>query len=310
MPVILDVDPGRDDAVAMMLACGAPELDVRAVTTVAGNVTLPKTTSNALKVLSFIGRADVPVGAGAEGPLERPLDAAEDVHGEDGLGGTKLPEPAFEPDARGAVRLMADVLRGSTEPVTLIPLGPLTNVAMFLREHPGLKGRLERAVLMGGSMGPGNTTPQAEFNVHTDPEAAGEVFESGLPITMVGLDVTREAVAGPEELSKLRSLGPAGEVAARLVTGATVGENPSGLPASPVHDAVAVASVIEPSILRTQRMRVDVGYGGEARGQTVCSVPGSTERAPNADVGVRLDRRAFFDVLHRAVGLLGRGVNG
>lgn len=305
IPVILDVDPGRDDAVAIMLACGAPELDVRAVTTVAGNVTLQKTTANALKVLSFVGRMEIPVGAGAEGPLERPLVAAEDVHGEDGLGGTELPEPVFEPDARGAVRLMADVLREAAEPVTLIPLAPLTNVATFLREYPGLKGRVSRIVLMGGSMGAGNITPHAEFNAYVDPEAAREVFESGLPITMVGLDVTREAVAGPEELSNMLSLGPAGEVAARLVTGVAPGEKLFGMPTTPVHDAVAVASVVEPGNLKTRRMRVDVELEGEGRGRTICGPCGEDGRPLNADVGVGLDRGAFFGVLYRSLERLG-----
>ncbi|PLS86558.1 MAG: pyrimidine-specific ribonucleoside hydrolase RihA, partial [Actinobacteria bacterium] len=215
-----------------------------------------------------VRRGDVPVGAGAGGPLRGATVAAEDVHGEDGLGGTELPEPAFRPNARGAVRLMADTLREADEPVTLIPLAPLTNVATFLREHPELEDRISRIVLMGGSMERGNTTPRAEFNIYADPEAAREVFESGLPITMVGLDVTRGARAGPEEVAKMLSLGRMGEIVARLVTGAAADEEPSGLPAPPIHDAVAVASVIEPGILRTRWMRVDVGSDGEARGQT------------------------------------------
>jgi len=205
-PIILDVDPGHDDAVALMLACGAPELGVRAVTTVAGNVPLQKTTRNALRVLSLIGREDVPVGAGAEAPLARPLRTAENIHGESGLDGPKLAEPTFAPDERDAVRLMADVVEESVEPVTLIPTGPLTNVATFLEEHPRLKESIGRIVLMGGSMGLGNTTPAAEFNVYVDPEAARIVFESGLPVTMVGLDVTHEAAAGPEEVRRLQAL--------------------------------------------------------------------------------------------------------
>ena len=188
--MILDVDPGHDDAVAIMMACGSPGLDLLAVTTVAGNATLPKTTRNALRVLSLVGRTDVPVGAGASEPLERSLRTAEDIHGESGMDGPRIPEAAFEPDERGAVELIADTLKESPEPVALIPVGPLTNVAAFLRAHPELKGRISRISLMGGSMGLGNTTPAAEFNVYVDPEAAREVFESGLPVTMSGLDVT------------------------------------------------------------------------------------------------------------------------
>ncbi|WP_207955928.1 nucleoside hydrolase [Rubrobacter marinus] len=302
--MILDVDPGLDDAVAIMLACGAQELDVRAVTTVAGNVSLEKTTANALKVLSFLGRGDVPVGAGAEGPLRGPLVAAEDVHGADGLGGIPLPEPTFGPDGRGAVGLMADALREAAEPVTLVALAPLTNVAILLREHPELKARVARIVLMGGSMGPGNVTPHAEFNVHADPEAAREVFESGLPITMVGLDATRESGVAPEEAARMLSLGRMGELAARLVGAVVKGGGPSGLRTPPVHDAVAVACVIEPGMVRTRRMRVDVEQEGEARGRTVCGPRGVEGRASNADVGVGLDRGAFFRVLFRALARL------
>lgn len=176
--MILDVDPGHDDALALMLACGAPELEVRAFTTVAGNVSLPKTTRNALRVLSLIGRGDVPVGAGADAPLVRPLHTTEDVHGESGLDGSELAEPTFGVDGRGAARLIAEVLEASAEAVTLVPTGPLTNIATFLTEHPRLKEKIDRIVLMGGSIGPGNTTPAAEFNIHVDPEAARAVSGS------------------------------------------------------------------------------------------------------------------------------------
>src|SRR5215213_6249718 len=183
-PIILDVDPGHDDAVAIMLACGAPELELLAVTTVAGNVPLEKTTRNALRILSLIGRPEVPVAAGASSPLYRPLHTAEKIHGESGLDGPEIPDSFFAPDERGAVALIADTLRTAPEPVTLVPVAPLTNVALFLREHPELKERVARISLMGGSIGLGNTTPAAEFNVYVDPEAAREVFECGLPVTM------------------------------------------------------------------------------------------------------------------------------
>jgi inosine-uridine nucleoside N-ribohydrolase len=210
-PVILDVDPGHDDAVALMLACGHPDLDLLAVTTVAGNVPIEKTTRNTLRVLSLVGCTDVPVGVGASEPLKRPLHTAEDIHGKSGLDGSEeIPEATFGPDERGAVALIADTLLASPEPVTLVPVGPLTNIATFLREHPDLKDRIARISLMGGSMGHGNTTPAAEFNIYVDPEAAHEVFESGLPITMSGLDVTHQAGAGHEERERLRATGRVG----------------------------------------------------------------------------------------------------
>jgi inosine-uridine nucleoside N-ribohydrolase len=305
-PVILDVDPGHDDAIAIMLACGSPELEVRAVTTVAGNVPLEKTTRNALRVLTLIGRGDVPVGMGAEAPLVRPLHTAENIHGESGLDGPELSEPAFAPDGRGAVQLVADVVEASAEPITLVPTGPLTNVATFLEEHQHLKANISRIVLMGGSIGPGNTTPAAEFNIYVDPEAARIVFGSGMPIMMVGLDVTHEATAGPEEVRRLRDLGRVGEVAAELATFFTsTYERVFGFEAPPIHDAVAVAAVVEPEILKTRPMRVEIECRGElTRGETVCDLRGVWGKPPNAEVGLELDREVFFEILYRSLGKL------
>ncbi|MCA1688163.1 MAG: nucleoside hydrolase [Actinobacteria bacterium] len=305
-PVILDVDPGHDDAVAIMFACGAPELNLLAVTTVAGNVPLEKTTRNALRVLSLIGRPDIPVAAGASSPLHRPLHTAENIHGESGLDGPEIPDASFEPDERGATELIADTLREAPEPVTLVPAGPLTNIATFLREHPELKERIARISLMGGSIGLGNTTPAAEFNVYVDPEAAREVFESGLPITMSGLDVTHQARAGRAERERLRSLGRTGVVAAELLEFfAGTYERIFGFDAPPLHDAVAVAAVLEPGLLTTRPMRVEVECESElTRGETVCDFYGVTGEPPNAEVGVELDREGFFELLYRTLGRL------
>jgi inosine-uridine nucleoside N-ribohydrolase len=306
-PVILDVDPGHDDAVALMLACGHPGLDLLAVTTVAGNVSLEKTTHNALRVLSLVGCTDVPVGAGASEPLERPLHTAENIHGKSGMDGpAEIPEATFEPDERGAVTLIADTLRASPEPVTLVPVGPLTNIATFLREHPNLKDRVARIFLMGGSMGLGNTTPAAEFNIYVDPEAAREVFESGLPITMSGLDVTHQACAGPDERERLRTTGGVGGVVAGFLDYfAATYESVFGFDAPPLHDPVSVAALLEPNLLKTRPMRVDIECDSDlTRGETVCDFYGVTGRAPNAEVGVELDREGFFDLLYGALGRL------
>ncbi len=299
-PVILDVDPGHDDAVAIMMACGSPGLDLLAVTTVAGNATLPKTTRNALRILSLIGRTDVPVAAGAAAPLERELRTAEDIHGESGMDGPEIPEASFEPDERGAVELIADTLGESPEPVALIPVGPLTNVAALLRQHPDLKAKISRVSLMGGSMGLGNTTPAAEFNIYVDPEAAREVFDSGLPITMSGLDVTHQAGVGSAERDRLRDLGGLGGVVAGFLDFfAGTYERVFGFDAPPLHDPVAVAAVLEPGVLKTRPMNVQVECESDlTRGETVCDFYGVTGRPQNADVGVELDREAFFDLLH------------
>ena len=299
-PVILDVDPGHDDAVAVMMACGSPGLKLLAVTTVAGNAPLPKTTRNALRILSLIGRTDVPVAAGASRPLERELRTAENIHGESGMDGPQIPEATSEPDERGAVGLIADTLMAAPEPVVLVPVGPLTNVAALLRKHPDLKGRISRISLMGGSMGLGNTTPAAEFNIYVDPEAAREVFESGVPITMSGLDVTHQAGAGKAERDRLRGVGELGGVVAGFLDFfAATYERIFGFDAPPLHDPVAVAAVLEPDLLRTRFMRVDVECGSDlTRGETVCDFHGVTGKPPNADVGVGLDRGGFFELLY------------
>jgi pyrimidine-specific ribonucleoside hydrolase len=303
-PVILDVDPGHDDAVAIMLACAG--LDLLAVTTVAGNVPLEKTTRNALRVLSLIGRTDVPVAAGASSPLHRPLHTAESIHGESGMDGPEIPDSSFEPEERGATALIADTLKEAPAPVTLIPTGPLTNIATFLREHPELEERIAHISLMGGSIGLGNTTPAAEFNVYVDPEAAREVFESGLRITMSGLDVTHQARAGRAERENLRTLGRIGAVAAELLEFfASTYESAFGFDAPPLHDPVAVAAVMEPRLLNTRPMRVDVECESElTRGETVCDFYGVTGAPPNAEVGVELDWEGFFELLYRSLACL------
>lgn len=305
-PVILDVDPGHDDAVALMMACGAAELDVLAVTTVAGNAPLEKTTHNALRILSLIGHTRIPVAAGASAPLRRPLYTAENIHGESGLDGPDIPEPAFEPDRRDAVGLISDILREAPEPVTLVPTGPLTNIATLLREQPELKHNISRISLMGGSVGLGNTTPAAEFNIYVDPEAAREVFESGLPVTMSGLNVTHQAGAGPKERERLRSAGRFGEVVAGLMEFfASTYERVFGFDAPPLHDPVAVAAVLRPDLLTTRPMRVDVECDSDlTRGETVCDYYGVTGLRPNAEVGVELDHDEFFELLYESLARL------
>jgi inosine-uridine nucleoside N-ribohydrolase len=241
---------------------------------------------------------------GAREPLKRPLHTAEDIHGESGLDGPEeIPHADFEPHESGAVALISAALRITSEPVTLIPVGPLTNVAAFLREHPDLKDRVARISLMGGSMGLGNTTPAAEFNIYVDPEAAREVFESGLPITMSGLDVTHQAGAGPRERERLRATGRVGDVVAGFLDFFAANyESVFSFDAPPLHDPVAVAAVIDPGLLKTRPMRVDIECESDlTRGETVCDFYGVTGRVPNAAVGVELDRERFFELLYGAL---------
>src|SRR5947209_5754436 len=191
-PILIDCDPGHDDAIALLLALASPEVEILGVTSVAGNQTLDKTTANAIRVLDVAGRGDVPVAAGADRPLVREQYVAAYVHGESGMDGPTLPPPSREPLERHAVDFLAETIRGAGRPVTLVPTGPLTNVALLLAMHPDV--RPERIVLMGGAIAEGNVTPAAEFNIWCDPEAAARVFVIGIDVTMIGVDVRLTAV--------------------------------------------------------------------------------------------------------------------
>ena len=306
IPVIIDCDPGHDDAVALALAFGSGKLDVKGVTTVAGNSTIENTYNNALRFLSFIG-ADVEVAKGAAKPLLRALTIAPNVHGESGLDGTDLGEPWLKGSPRPAVDLLTDVLLKSAEPVTLIPVGPLTNIATLFLARPDVKTKVERIVLMGGAALEGNWTPSAEFNIYVDPEAARIVFESGVPLTMVGLDVTHRALIYPDEIEALRKQGRIGRAIAELMDfyGIYYRKQFKG---NPIHDAVAVAAVFCPEVLSTQHLNVSIETVGEfTLGRTVVDFRGVTGREPNCDVALGIDREAFIDLIFDAVGKLEEG---
>lgn len=304
-PIILDCDPGHDDAIALLLALGSPELELLGVTTTYGNQTLEKTTANALRVLELAGRGDVPVASGASAPLERKLVVAAHVHGESGLDGPTLPPPSLAPVSEDAVEWMAGVVADAAGPVTLIPTGPLTNVARYLDDH-GAEG-LERIVLMGGAIAEGNMTPAAEFNVWADPEAAQAVLDAPLDVTMIGLDVTHKAVTGPDVQRRLRDAGSIGVFVAELVDFFTVYHRETyGWDGAPIHDAVAVAHVLRPGLVQTKLRNVEVERESElCRGRTVVDLWHRTDRPANAHVGVDLDSAAFFDLLVERIGRLG-----
>jgi inosine-uridine nucleoside N-ribohydrolase len=304
-PIILDCDPGHDDAIALLLALASPELDLLGVTTTYGNQTLEKTTANVLRVLELVGRADVPVAAGAAEPLDRPLVVAAHVHGESGLDGPTLPPPSAEPVSTDAVEWMAGTVRDAPEPVTLVPTGPLTNVARYLTEHG--TGGVERIVLMGGAIAEGNMTPAAEFNVWADPEAAQVVFDAELDVTMIGLDVTHKAVTGLEVQRRLRQTGAIGVFVAELVDFFTVYHRQTyGWDGAPIHDAVAIAHVLRPGLVETKLRNVAIELESElCRGRTVVDLWLRTDRPANAHVGVDLDTDAFFDLLVERIARLG-----
>jgi len=306
-PVILDCDPGHDDAIALLLALASPELELAGVTTVCGNQTLEKTTANALRVLEFAGRGDIPVAAGADRPLVRVRDVAAHVHGETGLDGPDLPPPAGAPVGPHAVRFMAEQIRARDGHITLVPTGPLTNIALLLALEPD--ARPDRIVLMGGAIGEGNRTPAAEFNIWADPEAARRVFESGLDVTMIGLDVTHKALITEAHTEELRTVGRAGKLAAELLDfyGRFHRRTYSDLEGSPMHDPVALAHVIQPSLVNVRPARIEVDCGWEqGRGRTNVDWRGRHDGAePNAKVGIGIDAEAFARLLIDRIASLG-----
>ncbi|MBM2617880.1 nucleoside hydrolase [Actinoplanes sp. LDG1-06] len=306
--MIIDCDPGHDDALALLLAVGDPRLRLLGVTTVAGNQTLDKTTRNALRILALAGVTDVPVAAGCDRPLVGDLVVAENIHGASGLDGPDLDGPTGTTVDVHAVELMRRLIVASDEPVTLIATGPLTNVALLLRLHPEVLPRVGRVVFMGGSTGRGNTTPYGEFNIVTDPEAAGIVLNSGRPTTMIGLNVTHQALATAEIIDGFRALGTRlGTVCAELMTFfASTYRREFGFDHPPVHDPIAVAAVIDPALVETVAAPVAVELTGTlTRGATVVDLHHRTREAPNADVAVGLQVDAFWKLLMTAVRNLG-----
>ncbi|MEO5632700.1 nucleoside hydrolase [Gaiella sp.] len=304
IPIILDLDPGHDDAIALLLALASPEVELLGVTTVYGNQTLEKTTANALRVLDLVGRDDMPVAPGADRPLVRDLTVASHVHGDSGLDGPVLAPPTRAALDERAVDFMDRTIAASDAPVTLVPTGPLTNVALLLERTGG--ANIDRIVLMGGAIAEGNMTPAAEFNIWADPEAAQAVFSSSIPTAMIGLDVTHQAVTTPAVIERLVATGQVGAFVADLVEFFSVYHRETyGWDGAPIHDAVAVAHLIRPGLVTTVHRNVEVELVSElCRGRTVVDLWRRTERDANADVGVALDTGGFFDLLVERIGRL------
>ncbi len=307
--IILDCDPGHDDAIAIVLAHGNPEIELLAITTVAGNQTLAKVTHNALVMATVCGITGVPIAAGADRPLVRPPRNAPSIHGETGLDGPDLPEPTVALDPRHAVDLIIGTVLGN-EPgtVTLVPIGPLTNIATAARRCPAIVGRVAEVVLMGGGYTKGNTTAAAEFNILCDPEAAQIVFTAGWPVTQIGLDLTHQALATDEVVARIAAVGTplAGFLRDILVT---FGENyrtVQGFAAPPVHDPCAVARVIDPEVLTTRPAHVDVELTGtHTTGMTVTDFQGRDGATLDTQVAIELDTERFWDLVVGAVVAIG-----
>lgn len=308
IPVILDGDPGHDDAIAWVLAAASPMLDIKAVTSVCGNQTIQKTTYNAGRIMTLVG-LNVPLAMGRVKPLVADAIIAPTVHGNSGLDGPALPEPANQPVDIDACTLMAQILEESSEPVVLIPTGPLTNIATLLLLYPHLKPKIKHIYLMGGGIDFGNWTPPAEFNILVDPEAADVVFTSGVPITMAGLDVTEKALVFPEDFERIRALkNPVATVVAEWLDFFYGFHRSIGYPGAPVHDAVAVAALLKPEIMTMVDMYVAIELAGDyCRGTTVGDKLNVLKQPANARVIMNIDREAFVDLLAEAAAHYGKG---
>ena len=301
LPVIIDCDPGHDDAIALVLAIASPEHDVKAVTSSAGNQTPDKTLRNVLRMLTLLKRPDIPVAGGALKPLMRELIIADNVHGESGLDGPALPEPGFAAQSCTAVELMANILRDSVEPVTIVATGPQTNVALLLNSHPELHAKIERIVIMGGAMVLGNWQPAVEFNIYVDPEAAEIVFQSGLPVVMAGLDVTHKAQIHVEDIERFRRIGnPISTIVAELLDFFLEYHKDEkwGFVGAPLHDPCTIAWLLKPEMFTTVERWVGVETQGKyTQGMTVVDFYNLTGKQPNATVMLDVDRQAFVDLL-------------
>jgi inosine-uridine nucleoside N-ribohydrolase len=311
LPLIIDSDPGLDDALAIGLAVARPELDVLAVTTVGGNADVRHCTENALRLLHVFGRDDIPVAEGASGPLTGEIVRATEVHGASGIGTSELPPATASKRPEHAVELIARLLREHPERVAIAPIGPLTNIALLVRLHPQLIPRIAHLSIMGGSIGEGNSTASAEFNIYADPEAADIVFRAGIPITMMGLDVTHQALLDGGSADALRALETASATIAAELTTYALDRNKewSGRTTTAIHDAVAVAHLVFDDLVAVAPYHVVVDTtDGPARGRTICDgLPYRLRRdgrEPNAEVGIRIDRGRFESILIEAFGSL------
>lgn len=290
IPIILDMDPGIDDAAALSVALNHPEIDIKLLTSVMGNVGVDKTTLNELKLVEFFDRQDVIVAKGAEKPLKKTYEDASYVHGASGMPGYDFPEVTKELDPRDAVTAMVDTLNAAEEPMIIVATGAYTNIANLVTKHPEVKSKIKKFVLMGGSISGGNVSSVAEFNVYSDPDAAKQVFESGVEIVMIGLDVTLKALLTNESMAKLPTLGRAGEMLSSL-TSEYSDQTPAG---KPMHDVNTIFYLIHPEAIKTEYYQVDVITEGPAIGATVADTQDRWSNGrKNVHVGVDIDADLF-----------------
>ena len=297
--MILDCDTGHDDAIALMVASKHPDIELLGVTVVAGNQTLPKTLKNTLNVADHLG-LDVPVYGGMSLPLVREQYVADDVHGETGLDGPVFGELHKKSEDKHAVLYLIDTLMASDGDITLVPVGPLTNIATAMRMEPRIIPKIQEIVLMGGAVGLGNASPAAEFNIYADPEAAHVVFTSGVKITMMPLDLTNTALANMQIIERMEGIGnKAGKLFGDIMRFTFSSQAVNGLDAGPVHDVTAVTYLVAPELYRTQDMfvEIDTNRYGPGYGRTICDANDRYHKKPNATVGLSIDLDRFWDLV-------------
>ena len=301
--IILDCDPGHDDAIAIMVAGRHPAIDLLALTTVAGNQTLDKTTVNALHVCEHL-ELDIPVYAGMPLPLVREQVVAANIHGESGLDGPVFAPLRTQVQPRHAVNFLVDTLMASDGDISLVPVGPLTNIATAMRMEPRILPKIRQIVLMGGAYGTGNSTPSAEFNIYADPEAADVVFRSGAKLTMMGLDLTNQTVCTADIIERMESIGnKAGRLFGDIMRFTLNTQKIAfGLEAGPVHDVTCIAYLVAPELFTTQDMHVVVDINrGPCYGRTVCDTINCLNHAANCTVGTGIQLQKFWDLVAEAV---------
>lgn len=308
--IILDCDPGHDDAIAMLLAHGSPVIELLAVTTVAGNQTLEKVTRNALAVAELAGM-DVPIAAGCARPLVREIEVAPSIHGDSGMDGPVLPPPTRQADPRRAVDLIIELIMAHPPgEITLVPTGALTNIALAVRKEPRIASRVREVVLMGGGYHTGNWSAVAEFNIKIDPEAAHIVFNTPWPLTMVGLDLTHQALATPEVQARIAALAtrPARFVQELLLFFGDTYRREQGFASPPVHDPCAVAYVIDPQVMTVRKVPLDVElHGTLTLGMTVADFRQPPAEDCHTQVAVQLDQHYFWQMIEDALRVIGEG---
>lgn len=289
-PIILDMDPGIDDAVALSIALTHSAIDIKLLTSVAGNVSVDKTTTNLLKLTTFFKQTQIPVARGAAAPLKKAFVDASYIHGASGMPGYEFPEITTKPLTTDAIEAMAKVLSDAPEPMTIVATGSYTNIALLIQKHPELLSKIKSFVLMGGSLSGGNVSSVAEFNVFTDPDAASIVFKSGVPIVMIGLDVTLKALLSLETIDAVADLGEAGNMLHKLMT--AYGDSEPG--GKPMHDVNTICYLIHPEFYTTKEYWVDIITDGPATGATIADTQNRWSQGKvNAKVAINIDTQAF-----------------